>query len=50
MCLLIDENTLPNFCNKEYLSEDEIIRIVTQCAVLGIKKIHHWWRTFSEKI
>ena len=35
----IDENTLPNFCNKEYLSEDEIIRIVTQCAVLGIKKI-----------
>lgn len=35
----IDENALPNFCKKDMLSEDEIIRIVIQCATLGIKKI-----------
>lgn len=35
----IDDNNILNTCNKDILSDDEIIKIVTQCAILGIKKI-----------
>ncbi|MEW9078404.1 GTP 3',8-cyclase MoaA [Terrisporobacter glycolicus] len=35
----IDDNNILNTCNKDILNDDEIIKIVTQCAILGIKKI-----------
>lgn len=35
----IDDNNILNTCNKNLLSDDEIVKIVTQCATLGIKKI-----------
>lgn len=35
----IDDNNMLNTCNKDILNDDEIIKIVTQCALLGIKKI-----------
>ncbi len=35
----IDDNNILNTCNKNILSDDEILKIVKQCAVLGIKKI-----------
>jgi len=35
----IDENSTLNSCNNETLSDDEICKIVKECASLGIKKI-----------
>ena len=35
----IDENNLLSTCYKDILTNDEIIKIATQCAYLGIKKI-----------
>ena len=35
----IDDNNTMSKCDKDTLSDDEIIKIVTQCAILGIKKI-----------
>lgn len=35
----IDDNNIVSKCDKNTLSDDEIIKIVTQCAILGIKKI-----------
>lgn len=35
----IDDNNILNTCNKNILSDDEILKIVKQCEVLGIKKI-----------
>lgn len=35
----IDDNNILNTHNKDILNDDEIIKIVTQCASLGIKKI-----------
>lgn len=35
----IDENATISNCNKDFLSDDEIIKIVKECATLGIKKI-----------
>ena len=35
----VDEDNILNTCNKDILSDDEIIRIAKECASLGIKKI-----------
>ena len=35
----IDENNILSTCHKDILTNDEIIKIATQCADLGIKKI-----------
>lgn len=35
----IDDDNIVSQCDKNTLSDDEIIKIVTQCAILGIKKI-----------
>ena len=35
----IDENSILNSCNNDILTDDEIVKIATECARLGIKKI-----------
>ena len=35
----IDENNILNSCNNDILTDDEIVKIATECARLGIKKI-----------
>ena len=35
----IDENNILNSCNNDILTDDEIVKIATECARLGIKII-----------
>ena len=46
----IDENNILNSCNNDILTDDEIVKIATECARLGIKKNKNYRRrTFSSK-